>query len=151
MDCVAGFWGRFCRGIKVCLCIGSLTLVGCATKPESVHPAYVSHVTYLNWDCDQLSAEQHRLLAALSSASDAQRHARGNDVVGWIFLGTPVATLSGGNQAANIARLKGELEALQRAMIAKKCSQNLVPTSLAVSKKKNLSRSEERIRQPYRR
>lgn len=133
------------------LLLSILALNGCATKPESVHPAYVSHVSYLNWDCDQLAAEQLRLVAALSSASDAQRQARGSDVAGWIFLCTPVATLSGGNQASNIARLKGELDALQRAMIDKKCAQSLVPAAHAVARNRGLSRSEARIREPYRR
>ena len=39
--------------------------------------------------------------------------------MGVIFLGLPVSSLSGSNQASNLARLKGELEAVQKAIILK--------------------------------
>ena len=106
----------------------------CATKPEAVPPSYVSHVTYLNFSCEQLAQEQARLVAALSTASDAQRSARTSDTVGVIFLGLPVSSLSGSNQASNIGRLKGELEAVQKAMIAKGCESELVSVDQVVSK-----------------
>ena len=96
-------------------------LAGCATKPESIAPAYVSEMTYSPYTCQQLGEEQARLGAALATASDAQRHARSNDIAGVILLGLPVSSLSGSNQASQIARLKGELEASQKAAIIKSC------------------------------
>ena len=110
-------------------------LCGCAAKPESIAPSYVSPVGYLNWDCEQLAGEQGRLVASLATASDAQRQARSNDTVGVIFLGLPVSSLSGSNQASNIARLKGELEALQKAIIEKKCGTEIIPVDKAIEKK----------------
>lgn len=77
-------------------------------------PAYVSDIAYMPLTCEQLAA------------SDAQRKARSNDTVGVILLGLPVSSLSGSNQASQIARLKGELEALQRAAIKKDCGLELV-------------------------
>jgi hypothetical protein len=96
-----------------------LALVGCATKPENIAPAYVSHMIYEPYTLEQLGQEETRLQAALSASSDAQRKARSNDTMGVIFLGLPVSSLSGSNQASNIARLKGELEAVQKAIILK--------------------------------
>ncbi len=96
-------------------------LVACAANPESIAPTYVSHVTYSSWSCNQLKEEEVRLNAALSAASDAQKQARTNDTVGIIFLGLPVSSLSGSNQASNIGRLKGELDAVRKAMILKNC------------------------------
>lgn len=103
--------------------------------PESIPPAYVSYMSYMGWTCDQLAEEQGRLVSALSSASDAQRQARTNDTVGVICIGLPVSSLSGSNQASNIARLKGELEALQKAMIQKNCGKNIVPIDDIMKKK----------------
>jgi hypothetical protein len=54
--------------------------------------------------------------------STQQRHARTNDTVGVIFLGLPVSSLSGDNIAPEIARLKGENEAIIRAMRIKSCA-----------------------------
>lgn len=114
--------------MKKLLLLSSLAiLTGCATKPESIMPAYVSDMGYMQYTCDQLAEEQSRLHSALASASDAQRRARSNDTVGVIFLGLPVSSLSGSNQASHIARLKGELEALQRAAIKLDCGLDLVP------------------------
>jgi hypothetical protein len=112
-----------------------IAIFGCAAKPEAIPPSYVSHIGYMDFDCKQLGAEQQRLIAALSTASDAQRQARSNDTAGVIFLGLPVSSLSGSNQASNIGRLKGELEAVQKAMVAKGCANEVVNIDDVIKKK----------------
>ena len=94
-------------------------IAGCATAPENIAPAYVSHMAYMQFTLEQLGQEETRLQAAVSTSSDAQRKARSNDTMGVIFLGLPVSSLSGSNQASNLARLIGELEAVQKAIILK--------------------------------
>ena len=123
---------------SIIVSIGGITLftTSCATKPESIAPAYVSHMGYSQYDCEQLAGEQARLVTALSTSSDAQRKARTNDTVGVILLGLPVSSLSGSNQASNISRLKGELEAIQKSMVLKNCDQEVVPVEDIVKKKK---------------
>ena len=109
---------------RICLCIllaGAVVTIGCAMKPESVKPAYISEMSYRDWTCEQLAVEQMRTAAALSSASDAQRQARTGDTWGVILLGLPTSSLSGSNQASEIGRLKGELAAIQRAATLKNC------------------------------
>jgi hypothetical protein len=118
----------FGLSIAIAFCV---VVSGCAMAPESVRPAYVSELSYMNYTCDQLGQEQLRLAAALSTASDAQRQARSNDIAGVIFLGVPVSTLSGGNVASEIARLKGELEAVQKTAIQKDCNFALTPDPTA--------------------
>ena len=95
---------------------------GCAKSPESISPAYVSEVGYQSWRCDQLAAESGRLSAALATASTQQENARTTDAVGIILVGLPVSSLSGDNIAPQIARLKGESEAVRKVLIAKSCS-----------------------------
>jgi hypothetical protein len=110
----------YSRPLKVV--IASLVLgffSGCATAPENIAAAYVSHMAYMQYSLEQLGQEEARLQAALASSSDAQRKARSNDTLGVVFLGLPVSSLSGSNQASNVARLKGELEAVQKAIILK--------------------------------
>lgn len=96
-------------------------LVACAKSPDSIGPAYVSDVPYLSWSCDQLGQESLRISSALATASKQQEDARTNDTVGVIFLGLPVSTLSGDNVAPEIARLKGEQNAVRQASIKKNC------------------------------
>lgn len=108
-------------------------MTGCASSPESIAPAYISDMSYSHWTCEQLAQEQPRLVSALSTACDAQRRCRANDTAGVIFLGLPVSSLSGSNMASEVARLKGELQALQRAGILKNCSLPQVPPNAFVS------------------
>lgn len=102
-----------------------LALAGCAKSPESISPSYISDVGYQSWSCEQLAGESLRLHQALAQASTQQQSARRGDTVGVIFLGLPVSSLSGDNIAPEIARLKGESEAINRAQRSKNCS---IPT-----------------------
>jgi hypothetical protein len=103
------------------LILTALAAVGCAKNPESIGPSYVSHVPYQSWNCQQLGEESARIGNALAVASEQQSNARSNDTVGVIFLGLPVSTLSGGNIAPQIARLKGEMGAVRKAVTLKGC------------------------------
>ena len=107
---------------SVTLVILSLAVImGCAKSPESIAPSYISDVGYQSWQCQQLAEEDQRLAAALSTASAQQKNARTNDTVGVLLIGLPVSSMSGDNIAPEIARLKGEREAVNRAMKTKGC------------------------------
>ncbi len=102
-------------------------LGACAKSPESISPSYVSEVGYQAWSCQQLSDETLRLSSAYASAAQQQEKARTNDVVGVILIGLPVSSLSGDNIAPEIARLKGEQEAVRKAMVLKNCTATVPP------------------------
>ncbi|WP_127143320.1 hypothetical protein [Pelagibacterium montanilacus] len=97
-------------------------LAGCAKRPESIAPSYVSHLTYMDLSCSQLLEERARVDAAYTQAAQAQNDAASGDAVGVFFLGMPTSTLSGGNIAPQVANLKGQQEALHQASIRKNCS-----------------------------
>lgn len=109
---------------------------GCAAKPESISPQYISHMTYKDWTCEQLGQEQNRIVNALSTACEAQYQARSNDIAGVILIGLPVSSLSGSNQAAQISRLKGELQAIQQTGTLKNCGIPEPPDVIAQIKEK---------------
>lgn len=104
----------------------ALIASGCAQSPESVQPAYSSEVPYMSWSCEQLGQEGANLSQALAQASKQQEDARTGDTVGVIFLGLPVSSMSGSNVAPEIARLKGEINAVRVVGIKKNCT-NLPP------------------------
>lgn len=107
---------------KLAILLAAAALTGCAKSPESIAPSYVSDIAYRNVSCQDLAVEYERLNQALARTSTQQEQARGNDTVGVILLGLPVSSLSGDNVAPEIARLKGELEAIHRVSLQKKCT-----------------------------
>lgn len=102
----------------------SVMLTACAPTPESIQAAYVSEVPYRTWSCDQLGEEAARLDQAMATASLQQNNARSNDTVGIIFLGLPVASMSGQSIAPQIALYKGQQEAVRRASIRNNCPES---------------------------
>ena len=102
--------------------LGIAALAGCAKTPESIAPASTSTIPYQRYSCGQIGQEERRLSSALTTAYTQQNNARTNDVVGVILIGLPVSTLSGDNIAPQIAKLKGEREALQKVAIRKRCN-----------------------------
>ena len=102
--------------------IATVLAAGCAKSPESISPAYVSEMHYRDWTCEQLAQERSHLAAALTTASAQQEQARSNDIAGVILLGLPVASLSGDNIAPEVARLKGERDAVDRATRLSGCA-----------------------------
>lgn len=104
------------------LIVATVAMAGCAKPPEAIAPAYVSDITYRPLSCQDLAVESARINQALARASTQQENARTNDTVGVILLGLPVSSLSGDNIAPEIARLKGELEAINRVSTQKRCA-----------------------------
>ena len=101
--------------------VAAVTLSACAKSPESIGPEYISHLAYQGYSCPQIGEEHARLSQALSVASGQQENARTNDTVGVVLIGLPVSTLSGDNIAPQIARLKGEMQALEKSALLKNC------------------------------
>jgi hypothetical protein len=113
------------------LALSALFIGGCATLPEKIAPSEISDVPYMKWSCEPLSQEHPRLAAALATASDRQRGCRKKDIAGPLFIGLPVGSLTGCRKTSEIARLKGELQALQYAAMVINCP--LDPASMDAS------------------
>ena len=121
-----------------------LGVAACAPTPESIQPAYISEVPYQSWTCQQLGEELGRLSNALSTASSQQNTARSNDIAGVILLGLPVGSMSGQSITPQIARYKGEQEAVNKAMIKNSCGEvrRLYPPELPKNPDRPLSLKE---------
>jgi hypothetical protein len=104
------------------ICVACCALAACAKSPESISAAYISDVTYRPLSCQDLAVESARVNEALARASTQQENARTNDTVGVLLIGVPVSSLSGDNIAPEIARYKGEQEAINRVVAQKHCS-----------------------------
>jgi len=106
--------------------IGLILTAGCATKSTGIAPAYVSPALYSNWTCPQLAEEARRVSARAALAAGVQDQKRSNDqvltTVSVIVFWPALFALNGdGPQAAEVARLKGEMQAVEEASIQKNC------------------------------
>ena len=103
---------------------------GCATRPENIASAHVSTSGYNNMNCSQLRNEAAEVSnAAMSASAMQQKKATGDAVamgVGLVLFWPAVFFIGGdGAQSAEVARLKGEMNAIQTVARRKGCPINL--------------------------
>ena len=104
----------------------ALALAGCAKDASQVGAAYVSPITYQSFTCPQLSEEAQRISARAAEAAGVQdQKATGDKVavgVGLIVF-WPALLLTKGNDenTAELARLKGSMDAIEQTSIQKNC------------------------------
>ena len=100
--------------------------VSCATSPQSIEPDYVSEFQYQNHDCDQLAQEYRRVKARGAELTLKQQGAANRDAVAMgvgLVLFWPALFLLAGSKGnpQELARIRGEVDAIERAAIVKKC------------------------------
>lgn len=111
------------RTILAVTCAASLA--ACAADPATVAPAYVSPVAYSGLDCRALTAEAARLNARIAAVTGQQQEAANADaanaVVAALIFWPALFLIGGDDQSPELARLRGEAEAIQSAAIARGC------------------------------
>ena len=98
----------------------------CASKSSDIAPSYVSTMQYQNYTCSQIAAEAQNVSARASQVMAAQdKKAKGDSTkmaVGLILFWPTLFFVKGDSEsAAEVARLKGEMEALEKANVQKNC------------------------------
>ncbi|MCG7391294.1 hypothetical protein MHY87_00020 [Microvirga sp. ACRRW] len=104
----------------------SLTAAGCASRSESVTASYVSSAAYSSYSCRDLSLEAQRVSSAAAAAAGAQDSQHTRDVVATtaaLVIFWPAAFFVGGDNAktAELANLRGQMQAIEEASVRKKC------------------------------
>jgi hypothetical protein len=108
------------------LALVSFGVAGCAQKAETVAATYVSPLAYQSYSCKQIVQEASRVSSKVGEISGVQNKKASDDAVATgvaIVLFWPAAFFIKGDKqtAAELGRLKGELEALEQTSIQKKC------------------------------
>jgi len=103
-----------------------LALGGCATSSDKITASYVSPMQYENWNCRQLAEEAQRISHHAAAAAGAQDSQVTKDAVATtvgVIVFWPALFLIGGDKqtAAELARLKGEMDAIEQTSIRKRC------------------------------
>lgn len=106
--------------------VTSLAVAGCASRSEDVAASYVSPISYQSYSCRELGQEAQRVSSAAAGAAGAQDSQRTKDAVATtaaIVVFWPAVFFVGGDNAktAELARLKGQMQAVEQASIQKKC------------------------------
>lgn len=95
-------------------------LAACANRPETIKASFVSFEKYLDHDCAILDTKMGAARATLVKHSELQNSKANGDAWGVFLLGIPFSKLSGDHEA-DVAKSKGEIEAIETAQIKRKC------------------------------
>jgi hypothetical protein len=101
-------------------------LAACATKSEDISASYVSPVAYSGLTCEQLADEAQAVSHRAAIATGQQDKARNKDIakttVGLVLF-WPVLLFNEGDgvKAAEVASLKGQMQAIEQAATRKQC------------------------------
>jgi len=96
------------------------SLAGCASKATEIQASYVSPLLYQNLTCEQLALEAQSVSSRAAVAAGLQDKKAGQDAalmaVGLVVFWPALLFTSGdGAQAAEVSRLKGEMQAIEHA------------------------------------
>ena len=100
--------------------ICSLMLVGCATRPDSISASYIAHEKFMNNTCSELSVLRADARTDLQTYSSKQNSKANWDAVSVWFTLIPASQLTG-DVEADVAKAKGEVEAIETAQAVKDC------------------------------
>ena len=107
--------------------VASAFVGGCATRPESISASFVSHEKFMDQTCPQLTDTMADARAKLTEFSKLQDSKANTDAATVFFVLIPASKLSG-DHAGDVAKYKGEVEAIETAQIKLKCK-SLRPSS----------------------
>ncbi len=115
------------RRMAVMAAASAIALSGCAQQASEVAASYVSPLQYQSYSCNQIAQEATRVSARVSQLTGVQDQRASGDaaamVVSAIIFWPALFFIRGDDEnAAELARLKGEFEALQQAAIQKNCN-----------------------------
>lgn len=116
---------RGARVRSVVVLMAALATAACAKSADKVSAAYVSPMQFQSYSCQQLAQEAERISARAIALTGAQNNRATSDAVATtvaVVIFWPAAFLVGGDdaQTAELARLKGEMDAIEQVSIQKK-------------------------------
>jgi hypothetical protein len=112
------------RGLAILL---SLLHGACATSSADVRGTYVSPLQYQHLNCQQIAAEAERVSRRVGELSGVQDSKASSDAVATgvaliVFWPAAFMIKGDGQTAAELGRLKGEFETLEKVSIEKNCN-----------------------------
>lgn len=114
------------RKFFCCLLASSFLFTGCASQPENINATYVSPVMYDHLNCNQIRQEMQRVSRHVHDITGQQEEEATGDAValgvGLVLFWPALFFMIGDDKEEELARLKGEYDALEQAAITKECN-----------------------------
>lgn len=107
--------------IQIVTLAALLAVSGCAKRPDAIVPVDIPMAAYTSYGCQALSIELAKEKAGLASVSKKQNDAATGDALGVFLIGVPMSSTFGGDNEGNVAVAKGKVQAIESAIISKKC------------------------------
>ena len=98
----------------------SLILVGCASRPDRISASFVSHDKFMQNTCSELAVLRADARTDLQTYTSKQNSKANWDAVSVWFILIPASQLTG-DVKADVAKAKGEVEAIETAQAVKGC------------------------------
>lgn len=108
--------------------LGCAALVSaCASRADNIQASYASSAVYQSMTCQQIGLEAARVSGRVAELTVTQNNKAVGDAVMTgvalvVFWPAALFVSGDGATAAELARVKGEVQALEQASIAKKCN-----------------------------
>ena len=104
----------------------AVLLGGCAKDASDIRASYVSPILYQDYTCKQLGEEATRISGRAAEAAGVQNQHATNDKVAMgvgVVVFWPALLMMKGNDenAVELARLKGQMDAIEQTAIRKNC------------------------------
>ena len=105
----------------------ALGLAACADSSNKIAASYVSPLVYQDYSCSQLAAEIGRITARVAEVAGVQDEAASDDAVlmgvGLVLFWPTLFFLEGDTgREAELGRLKGEMQAIEKTATRKNCT-----------------------------
>lgn len=111
---------------KIIVTVLACSLTACAPQSSKIAPSYVSPLQYDDFSCKQIKGEIGRVGRRMSEVNGVQDKTASNDsaamAAGMIIFWPALFFIDNSDQRVEVARLKGEFDALEQAAIHKNCA-----------------------------
>ncbi len=119
-----------------------LAITGCASKAQNISATYVSPLQYQSYNCTQVGEEIGRVSRKVMEVSGQQDTTAGKDAVamtvGLVLFWPALFFLPGGEHKDELARLKGEYDALESVAVSKECKTVIAEIESAKKKQQEI-------------
>lgn len=107
---------------KIVICAAMLLAAGCAKRPEEIMATPVAVDPYMQMQCPQLAQLKMQKDAELAKLEKNQKETADQDAAAMAVIHVPVGSMAGNDNEPEIARAKGEVQAINSAYQSKSCA-----------------------------
>ena len=107
---------------KIVICAAMLLAAGCAKRPEEIAATPVAVDPYMQMQCSQLTPLKAQKEVELSQLEKEQKDTADQDAAAMAVIHVPVGSMTGSDKEPQVARAKGEVQAINSAYQSKGCA-----------------------------